>query len=105
MNTDTDEVEGMGSDAFRTEGSRRTIRIISARKALFAPRLGPQAIRYSLALFGFVNLWSAAHYLLAARTLRADLASRDNEDARPAIEYGLGPVALHSGAVAPVAGE
>jgi len=41
---------------------------------LLAPALGAQAIRYSLALFGFVNLWSAVHYLLAARTLRADLS-------------------------------
>jgi len=40
---------------------------------LLAARLGAQAIRYSLVVFGFVNLWSAAHYLLAARTLRADL--------------------------------
>ncbi|HYV57811.1 MAG TPA: MFS transporter [Candidatus Nitrosopolaris sp.] len=40
---------------------------------LLAPRLGAHAVRYSLVVFGFVNLWSAAHYLMAARTLRADL--------------------------------
>ncbi len=38
------------------------------------PRFGQEAIRYSLLLVVCANLWAALHSLLAARTLRADLA-------------------------------
>jgi MFS family permease len=39
---------------------------------LFAPRFGDESLRYALLIFSLVNLWCAAHYLLAARTLTAD---------------------------------
>ncbi|MBW2422842.1 MAG: MFS transporter [Deltaproteobacteria bacterium] len=38
-----------------------------------APRLGDEAIRYSLFLILFTNLWGAFHGLMAARRLPADL--------------------------------
>ena len=34
---------------------------------------GVESLRYSLLLFGCVNLWSAWHYFLAGRTLQADM--------------------------------
>ncbi len=44
---------------------------------LMQARFGPQALGYALFIvFTVANLWAATHYLLAARTLRADLASR-----------------------------
>jgi hypothetical protein len=41
---------------------------------LLAPRLEEESLRGSLVLTVLFNLWSGAHYFLAARTLRADLA-------------------------------
>jgi predicted MFS family arabinose efflux permease len=38
------------------------------------PTFGAEAVRYSLCLAGATNLWAAAHFALAARTFRADLA-------------------------------
>jgi len=38
-----------------------------------APRLGEHAIRYSLALVTLANLWASAHFLLASRSVRAEL--------------------------------
>jgi MFS family permease len=37
------------------------------------PRFGPDAIRYSLVLLAATNVWAAAHFFLAARTIREDL--------------------------------
>jgi MFS family permease len=37
--------------------------------------LGAGSLRWALIAVALVNVWSAVHYLLAARTLRADLAS------------------------------
>lgn len=38
-----------------------------------APAFGAHALGWSLVLVGLLNIWAAAHYLLGARTLRADL--------------------------------
>jgi MFS family permease len=38
-----------------------------------APSLGKESLRYALVLIGLVNVWAAVHYVLGARTLRADL--------------------------------
>lgn len=39
-----------------------------------APDLGAQSLRYAMLAAALVGLWAAAHFLLAARTVRADLA-------------------------------
>lgn len=41
----------------------------------FAAEHGSDSLRYALAIFVCINLWAAAHYLLATRTLRQDLAN------------------------------
>jgi hypothetical protein len=48
--------------------------LIGISNDLLAPAYGEQAIRYSLGGVGVFSLWGAAHSLLAARHLRADLA-------------------------------
>ena len=48
--------------------------LIGISNGLLAPAFGEQAIRYSLGGVGVVNLWAAAHSLLAARHLPGDLA-------------------------------
>lgn len=45
------------------------------------PRFGSEAVRYSLCLTGATNLWAAAHFALAARSFRADLARRQRSAA------------------------
>ncbi len=40
---------------------------------LFAPSYGIESLRMSLLVLTFLNLWCAAHYYLAGRSLRADL--------------------------------
>lgn len=40
---------------------------------LLAPSFGAESLRYALMVFGCLNLWAAVHYMLAARTLTADL--------------------------------
>ena len=42
---------------------------------LLAPRFADESLRYALLIVGFVNLWSALHFLLASRTLKQDLAA------------------------------
>lgn len=42
---------------------------------LLAPRFGGQSLRYALALMSVVYIWSTFHYLMAARTIREDLAN------------------------------
>ncbi len=44
---------------------------------LMAQSLGVEAIRYSLLLVAFTNVWAATHFVLAARTLRADLLEKN----------------------------
>jgi MFS family permease len=48
--------------------------------ALQATR-GEHSLAYAMALVGIVNVWAAAHYLLAARKYRADLAATARLDA------------------------
>jgi MFS family permease len=38
-----------------------------------APSMGRGSLRYSLVIVGLVNVWAALHYLIGARSLRADL--------------------------------
>lgn len=42
---------------------------------LLAPAYGVESLRYALLCVFLVNIWSALHYLFAAKTLRADLDS------------------------------
>jgi hypothetical protein len=35
--------------------------------------MGASSLRYSLVIVGLVNIWAAAHYMIGARSLRADL--------------------------------
>ena len=44
-----------------------------------APAYGAQSLRYALALIGFLNVWSALHYMLGTRTLQADLAHAEEQ--------------------------
>jgi MFS family permease len=37
------------------------------------PSMGASSLRYSLVIVGLVNIWAAAHYVIGARSLRADL--------------------------------
>ena len=56
--------------------------LVGVLNDVLEPRFGVEAIRYSLLLVIAVNLWAAVHSLLAARTLREDLAhSAAAEDA------------------------
>ena len=41
---------------------------------LLRPQYGVESIRYALVLMALVNLWCAAHYFLAIRTIREDIA-------------------------------
>jgi len=41
---------------------------------LFRERYGTESLRYALLCLSFVNVWTAFHYFMASRTLRADLA-------------------------------
>jgi MFS family permease len=47
---------------------------------LLEPSLGVQSLRYSLLISTAFNIWSAVHYLLAARTLREELAMTETMD-------------------------
>ena len=49
------------------------------------PQYGQESLRYSLMVFGLVNLWSAWHYYLAGRTLARDMG-RLAETPVPAFE-------------------
>jgi MFS family permease len=42
---------------------------------LLRPEFGNESIRYALVCMAFVNVWCAAHYYLASRTIREDLAA------------------------------
>ncbi len=45
---------------------------------LLTPDFGDQSLRYALALMSVVYVWSTFHYLMAARTIREDLANSPN---------------------------
>jgi predicted MFS family arabinose efflux permease len=47
---------------------------------LLEPSVGIQSLRYALLMSTAFNLWSAVHYLLAARTLREELATAETLD-------------------------
>lgn len=40
---------------------------------LLATDYGKESLRYSLMIFSLINIWSAAHYFLAAKTLKTDV--------------------------------
>ncbi len=42
---------------------------------LLEPTYGQEALRYSLVIFTFVNLWAAFHYYIAGKHLKADLVT------------------------------
>lgn len=42
---------------------------------LLEPTYGKEALRYSLVIFTFVNLWAAFHYYVAGKHLKADLVT------------------------------
>jgi MFS family permease len=52
-----------------------------------APTVGEDSLAYGLVVVGLVNLWAAAHYFRAARTLREDLATTAR------VSRGAGPSA------------
>jgi predicted MFS family arabinose efflux permease len=47
--------------------------LVGVMSDLFAPAYGVESLRMALLVLTFLNLWCALHYLLAARTLNADL--------------------------------
>lgn len=49
--------------------------VVGALNDLLADRFGADAVRYSLLVTGATSLWAVTHSLLAARTIRHDLAS------------------------------
>jgi MFS family permease len=44
------------------------------------PTRGTESVRYALLVSTAINIWSAAHYLLAARTLRAELTLNETSE-------------------------
>jgi MFS family permease len=50
---------------------------------LLADVAGKNSLRYGIVVVVFFNLWSAVHYALATRTLRADLETTRRYDAAP----------------------
>jgi MFS family permease len=50
---------------------------VGALNDLLEPRLGEQAVRYSLLIIAITAAWGAAHNALAARTLERDLRAKD----------------------------
>jgi hypothetical protein len=55
------------------------------------PRFGPESLRYALFLNGLVMLWAGAHFVIAARTLRDELARARGDEpsaARPRVCAG-----------------
>ena len=44
---------------------------------VLAPQFGADSLRWSLFIFGGVNIWTAWHYYLAGKYLKADLAAAD----------------------------
>ena len=56
--------------------------VVGALNDALSSRFGDEAIRYSLLVTAAASLWAVAHSLLAARTIREDLAARrDGVDA------------------------
>ena len=61
-------------------GKRRSILYRASVSDLLVPSVGVQSLRYALLISTLFNIWSAVHYMLAARTLRADLATAEAVD-------------------------
>jgi MFS family permease len=54
--------------------------VVGAASDYFGARFGSDSLRYALlAIVTSTSLWAAAHFLLAARTVRQDLASADEQ--------------------------
>jgi MFS family permease len=45
------------------------------------PSMGTASLRYALVIVGLVNIWAALHYLIGARSLRADLEGTERMSA------------------------
>ena len=64
--------------------------VVGALNDVLASRLGDEAVRYSLLVTGATSLWAVAHSLIAARTIREDLAaSADQAFAMPGTKVPL----------------
>lgn len=55
--------------------------LVGVMSDLFAPAYGNESLRMALLVMTFVNLWCAAHYYLAGRTLPDDLANTETRRA------------------------
>ncbi|MEZ5599443.1 MAG: MFS transporter [Pseudomonadales bacterium] len=55
--------------------------LIGIASDLFAPEFGTESLRYALCLTMAVNIWTAAHYFLGAKSLPGDLERADQIDA------------------------
>ena len=51
---------------------------------VFEPSLGSEASRYALVCGALVNIWAIVHFMLAARTIREDLAAVAAQEGRTA---------------------
>ncbi len=80
-------VQGLAQPAMRAMASAITLLMINfigfglgpwvvgAINDALTPRFGEATVRYSLLIIGVFHLWAALHNVLAARTLRKDLAA------------------------------
>lgn len=57
--------------------------IIGAVSDQLSAVAGRHSLRYALLIAAVCNLWSAAHFMLAARTLRADMAATRQDQPTP----------------------
>jgi hypothetical protein len=71
---------GWLSDVFRTA---------FAADGMELSRATAQGLRYALCAVTLVNLWSAFHYFMAARSLREDLAAVKSEQAALAAQRAM----------------
>ena len=54
--------------------------LVGVLSDLFATEYGQESLRMALLTMTLLNLWAALHYLLAARTLAADLRSMESPE-------------------------
>ena len=47
--------------------------VVGILSDLLTDRFAQESMRYALFIAGFMNVWSAIHFFLGSRTLRADL--------------------------------
>ncbi len=55
--------------------------IVGLVSDLLAPTFAQDSLRWALLIVGIVNFWSGAHFILAARTLKADMDATARADA------------------------